>query len=257
MSRISLFPSTAARALLAGVVLSIAPLALHAAESGVEPEAAQILKKSMNYLAGVQQFGLVAHSSIEVALTTGQKIQFDSASAVAVKRPNQLYAARLGEVVDQEFFYDGKTLTLHQVDAGLYATVEAPDTLEGMLDFARETLDIAAPAGDFIYSNSYEILMDGVESGFVVGPSFVEGVVSDHLAFSKPGTDFQIWVARGEQPLPVKLVITSTDVLSAPQFTVNIREWDIVVDHPQEKFQFDKPGDAQAIDFITLDPGSN
>lgn len=255
MSRIRFLSTTAARALLAGVVLSLAPLGLFAGESALEPEAKQTLKKSMNYLAGIQQFGLVAHSSLEVVLTTGQKIQFDSASAVAVKRPNLLYAARLGELTDQEFFYDGKTLTLHQADAGFYATVEAPDTLEGMLDFARESLDIVAPAGDFIYANSYEILMEGVESGFVVGPSFVNGVACDHLAFSKPGTDFQIWVAQGEQPLPVKLVITSTDVMSAPQFTVNVREWDIVVDHPQEKFQFEQPDDAQAIEFTTLDAG--
>lgn len=248
---------TTGRALLAAVVLSFAPSGLVAGESVIEPEAKQILKNSMNYLAGIQQFGLVAHSSLEVVLSTGQKIQFASASAVAVKRPNLLYAARLGELTDQEFFYDGKTLTLHRVDAGFYATVEAPDTLEEMLDFARESLDIVAPAGDFIYSNSFEILMDGVESGFVVGPSFVEGVVCDHLAFSKPGTDFQVWVARGEQPLPLKLVITSTDMMSAPQFSVNIRQWDTVTEHPQEKFQFVQPDGAQAIEFITLDAGSN
>lgn len=257
MSKKSFLSATMARALFAGMVLSFAPLGLSAGESVLEPEAKQTLEKSMNYLAGIQQFGLVAHSSLEVVLTTGQKIQFDSASAVAVKRPNLLYAARLGELTDQEFFYDGKTLTLHQVDAGFYATVEAPDTLEGMLDFARESLDIVAPAGDFIYTNSYEILMDGVESGFVVGSSFVNGVACDHLAFSKPGTDFQIWVAQGEKPLPVKLVITSTDVMSAPQFTVNVREWDIAVDHPQEKFQFVQPDDAQAIEFTTLDAGGN
>lgn len=257
MSKINLAIPQLAWAFLAGAVLTLAPGGLWAGQSEVEPESKQILAKSMSYLSGVQQFGLVAHSSLEVVLTTGQKIQFDTTSAVAVKRPNLLYAARLGELTDQEFFYDGKTLTLHQVDAGFYATVEAPDTLEGMLDFARESLDIVAPAGDFIYSNSFEILMDGVESGFVVGPSFVQGVACDHLAFSKPGTDFQIWVARGDKPLPIKLVIASTDVMSAPQFTVNVREWDIVTEHPQEKFQFVQPDDAQAIEFITLDAGSN
>ena len=257
MSKISFATPQLARAFLAGAILTLAPGWLWAGQSEVEPEAKQILSRSMSYLAGIQQFGLVAHSSLEVVLTTGQKIQFDSASAVAVKRPNLLYAARLGEVMDQEFFYDGKTLTLHQVDAGFYAAIEAPDTLEGMLDFARESLDIIAPAGDFIYSNAFEILMDGVESGFVVGSSFVEGVACDHLAFSKPGTDFQVWVAQGEQPLPLKLVITSTDVMSAPQFSVNFREWDIVTEHPQEKFQFVQPDDAQAIEFITLAAGSN
>ena len=211
----------------------------------------------MDYVGGLEQFGLVTQSTIEVVLDSGQKIQFNTAAAVAVKRPNMLYAARMGELVDQEFFYDGKSLTLHDIDNGFYSTVQAPDTLEGMLDFARDSLDIVAPAGDFIYSNAYEILMEDVESAFVVGKSFIEGVACDHLAFSKPGTDFQVWIAQGDQPLPVKLVITSSDIQSAPQFSVLIREWDIVREVPEEKFAFDKPDDAQAIDFIILDPAGN
>ncbi|HYO28597.1 MAG TPA: DUF2092 domain-containing protein, partial [Azonexus sp.] len=50
-----------------------------------------------------------------------------------------------------------------------FATVPAPATLEQMLDFARTTLDIVAPAGDLLYANAFEILMDNVTSGFVVG----------------------------------------------------------------------------------------
>ena len=200
---------------------------------------------------------MVADTSIEVVLESGQKIQFDNSAAAAVMRPNHFYAVRLGDLVSLVFFYDGETLTLHDADAGYYATVEAPDTLEGMFDFARESLDIVAPASDLIYSNAYEILMEDVESAFVVGQSFIEGVVCDHLAFSKPGTDFQVWIARGEQPLPLKIVITSRDVLSAPQFTVLIREWDIAVEVPQDKFQFTPPDDAQAVDFIMLEPAGD
>ena len=172
-------------------------------------------------------------------------------------RPDRFYAARLGDLVSQEFFYDGETLTLHDVEAGYYSTIEAPDTLEGMLDFARDSLDIVAPAGDLLYSNAYEILMEDVTSAFVVGESFIEGVVCDHLAFSKPGTDFQLWIARGGQPLPLKLVITSSDVMSAPQFTALIREWDIEPGISQETFDFAQPEDAQAIEFIILDPTGN
>ncbi len=209
----------------------------------------------MDFLGGLQQFGLITDSSIEAVLESGQKLQFDSAtSRVSIRRPNRLHALRLGELEGQEFFYDGENLTLYQVDAGYYATVAAPPTLEGMLDFARDSLDIVAPAGDFVYSNAYELLMDGVESGFVVGEVVVEGQLCDHLAFSKPGTDFQVWVARGEQPLPLKLVITSRDVLNAPQFTVVIREWDIAPDLPKEKFTFVPPDEAAAIGFIMLEP---
>ena len=105
--------------------------------------------------------------------------------------------------------------------------------------------------------HAYELLMEDVESGFVVGPSVVEGVVCDHLAFSKPGTDFQVWIARSEQPLPMKLVITSRDVMNAPQFSVVLREWDLASEFSDEKFAFEPPGDAQAIEFTVLEPESD
>ena len=254
MTRIHKSLGALVKAGAAAVMLVTASGGLYAEDAEIYPEAKQILKNSMDYLSALQQFGLVTHSTIEVVLENGQKIQFDAATAVAVMRPDKLYAARLGDLDNHEFFYDGKTLTLHQVDAGFYATLDAPDTLEGMLDFARESLDIVAPAGDFIYRNAYELLMEDVESGFRVGPSMIEGVLCDHLAFSKPGTDFQVWIARGETPLPMKLVITSRDVLSAPQFTVLIREWDVAPDLAREKFEFAKPDDAQTIEFIMLEP---
>ena len=52
----------------------------------------------------------------------------------------------------------------------------APGTLEGMLDFARDKLDIVAPAGDLLYQNAYDVLMQDVTAAFVVGQSVVEGV---------------------------------------------------------------------------------
>ena len=76
-----------------------------------------------------------------------------------------------------------------------------------MLDFARTTLDIVAPAGDLLYANAYEILMDNVTSGFVVGKSVIEGVRCDHLAFRGANVDWQIWIREGSKPLPCKLVI--------------------------------------------------
>ena len=257
MSRLKQLSIPKIKAVLAAMILAIFPASLYAGQDAVSPDAVRILKNSTDYLAGLQLFGLEADSSIEVVTESGQKIQFDNRAMAVVQRPNGFYAARVGDLVEQEFLYDGKTLTLHDADAGYYATVAAPDTLEAMLDFARESLDIVAPGGDFIYANAFDILMEDVETALLVGKSVIEGVVCDHLAFSKPGTDCQVWIARGEQPLPLKIVSTSRDVLSAPQFTVLIREWDIAVDVPKDKFQFTPPDDAQAVDFIMLEPAGD
>jgi hypothetical protein len=236
-----------------GLGLSLLIATSARAHDQLDQTAVDRLRTSLNYLAGMEVFALEAHASLEVVLLSGQKIQFDSSNRLTVQRPNRLHAERMGDLVKQEFFYDGRRLTLHQIDAGLYATVPAPDTIEGMLDFARDYLDIVAPAGDLLYADAFDILMDGVHTGFSVGQSEVAGVACEHLAFSAPGTDFQIWIQQGDRPLPRKLVITSRDVVNAPQFSVVLDAWDQTPDLSDELFDFDPPEDAVGIDFMTFD----
>ena len=250
-----------ARCWLAGWTLLLAggtSLSL-ASEPAIEEAAVERLRKSMDYLADLDAFALETHSTIEAVLDSGQKIQFDSSVHVTVQRPDKLHARRIGDLVDQEFFYDGKTLVLHDAGLGYYAAAEAPDTLEGMLDFARDSLDIVAPAGDFIYADAFDLLMEGVESGFVVGASYVEGTVCDHLAFSAPdtGTDWQVWIQQGEHPLPRRIVITSRDVLNAPQYTVHIGEWNLAPELSSSDFRFSAPEESTAIEFLRADGGGS
>jgi hypothetical protein len=153
---------------LAGVVPISAPAAL-AQPAGIDPHAVKLLKASTDYLASQKQYRVDARTTIEVVLKTGQKLQFDAAASLALERPNKLRGERRGTLVDQIFYYDGKSLALYNPGQRYYATVAAPDTLEAMLDFARTKLDIEAPAGDLLYVNAFDIVMDGVTSAFVVG----------------------------------------------------------------------------------------
>ena len=220
--------------------------------AGIEPQAEKLLKASMAYLAGQKQFTADTRSTIEFVTTSGQKLQFDNAVTMAVQRPNKLWAARVGDLVDQVFYYDGKSLTLHNPGQKVYASVPAPGTLEEMLDFAREKLDIVAPAGDFVYKNAFEILMQDVKSAFVVGKGVVEGVRCDHLAFRAPHVDWQIWIQEGKQPLPRKIVITSTDITGAPQFAVVITKWNLAPKLADGKFTFTPPKGARSIEFLPV-----
>jgi hypothetical protein len=231
------------------------PQAALSQPSGVAPAARQILKTSTDFLARQQKFSLDTESSIEVVLDTGQKIQFDHTTRVSVERPNRLHAERTGDLVDQVFYYDGKSLTLHNPAANYYATIAAPGTLEELLDFAREKLDVVAPAGDLLYKNAYDILMQEVTSGFVVGKSVVDGVRCDHLAFRAPHVDWQIWIEEGKRPLMRKLVITTRDMLNAPQFTVVTKNWNLKPKFGASTFSFKPPRGTQKVEFVLKNTG--
>jgi hypothetical protein len=225
-------------------------LAVLAQPAGIAPEAKQLLKASTDFLAGQKQFSADTRNTLEVVLKSGQKVEFNHTAQQSVQRPNKLRAERTGDLVNQVFVYDGKSLTLHTPQDNAYAQVAAPDTLEAMLEFARTKLDIVAPAGDLLDKNVYDILMDGVTDGFVVGKAVIEGVRCDHLAFRAPHVDWQIWIQEGAQPLPRKFVITTRDLPNAPQFAVTITQWNLKPTFDAQTFTFTPPAGAKKVDFV-------
>lgn len=224
----------------------------HAQPAGVEPQAEKLLRRMSDYLASRQQFTLKAESTLEAVLTSGQKLQYDSPATLMVSRPNKLRAHRKGDITNQEFFYDGKKLTLYNPRENLYATTAAPATLDETLDFAREKLDIIAPAAELLYKNAAERMLKESTSGFVVGPSVVAGVKSTHLAFRGAEVDWQVWIEDGNKPLPRKFILTSKKVSGEPQFTVLIRSWDIAPKLTDNEFSFTAPKGAKKIEFLQL-----
>jgi len=251
---------------IAGMFRACATVALCAAvlsqpvfaqTDGIAPEALKLLKASTDFLGDQKQFSLDTSSTIEVVLSSGQKIQFDHTATQSVRRPDGLRAERTGDLVDQVFYYDGKSLTLHNPGQNYYASIDAPDTLDAMLDFAREKLDIVAPAADLLFTNAFEILTEDVVSGFVVGKAVVEGVRCDHLAFRAPHADWQIWIEEGDRPLPRKLVITTRDMVNAPQFSVVMTGWDLSPNLTDLTFAFTPPDGAVQGQFIIRDAGES
>jgi hypothetical protein len=225
-------------------------LAAQAQPAGISPEAQRLLKASTGFLAKQQRFSVDTRITLEIVLKSEQKIEFNHTARQSVQRPNKLRAERTGDLVNQVFVYDGKSLTLYNPQDKVYAQVAAPDTLEGMLDFARTKLDIVAPAGDLLYKDAYDILLDGVTEGFVVGKAVIEGVRCDHLAFRAPHVDLQVWVQEGAQPLPRRFVITTRDLPNAPQFAVTVTKWNLKPDFGAQTFSFTPPAGAKRVDFL-------
>ena len=225
----------------------------------VDPAAVQVLKRMTDFLDGLQQFSVNTHSMIEELHVSGHRVDRDLAASVTVKRPNKLLAVRTGGLMDQRFFYDGRTLTLYSPTEKVYATKEAPATIEKMIDFARETVGILLPSADLLYRNAFPLLMQDVTLAVVVGKTAVGGVKYDHLLFSRPGVDFQVWVAEGKQPWPARYIVTETGTPALLSITTVLRDWNQAPAVDDARFNFVPPKGAQAISFMPLETtgGSN
>ena len=230
---------------------------LSAPVSEVDPEAIQVLRRATDYLAVLKQFRAESDMTMEYVLMDGQKLQFGHRISVAVQRPNKIRSERVGDLVEQAFYYDGKSLSVALPKEKYYATVAAPPTIDEMLDFARDKLNVIAPASDLFYLNAFERLTEGLTSAIIVGPASVAGVVCDHLAFRNEEVDWQIWIEQGKEPLVRKFVVTSKKMPQSPQFMVTISKWDTAPKLVDAVFSFVPPKNSMKIDILPATTAGN
>ena len=76
-----------------------------------------------------------------------------------------------------------------------------------------------------------------------LGPSAVEGTTCQHYAFRQDDIDWQIWIQKGEYPLPRKLVITTKTDEARPQHTA-VYTWNLAPSFNDAAFTFDPPAGA-------------
>jgi hypothetical protein len=237
--------------LLAFVALAIGGYANPVgAAPAFDPDSQRILQGMSDFIAATPAFTVRTESSLEVVTRNGEKLQFLTPVSASVRRPDRLFSTREGDLVDQRFYYDGKSLTLFNPAQNVYATVPAPPTLDAAIDYARVELDIVAPAGDLIGTNAYAALTEDMYESRYLGMSTVAGQRCHHLAFRGNEVDFQIWVEDGKRPLPWRFVITSKKVAGAPQFATQIVAWDLKPRLRDKDFEFTAPKGAMGIDFV-------
>ena len=166
---------------------AISPPTVRAQATALDPAVTQILQRMTEYLGSLGQFSVHTQNTLEDMLDSGHRVDYDVSAKVIISRPNKLQAERKGDLIDQDFYYDGKTLTLYNPTDKVYATEPAPGTIEEVLDFTRESLGLMIPAADLIYRNAFPLLMQDVTLAKMVGKAVIGGVRCHHLLFSRPG----------------------------------------------------------------------
>lgn len=239
--------------LIALVVFALSttvPQKTRAEAPGVDPAATEILMRMTDYLGSLKQFSVQTQNTLEDVLATGHRIDLDVSAEVTISRPNKLRSERKGDMVNQIFYYDGKTLTLYNPTNNVYATKPVPDSFEGLFKYMYESLGFGVPVSDLVYNDAFPLLMQDVNYAAVIDKAFIGGIKCDHLIFSRPGVDFQIWVSEGPKPLPLKYVVTDTATSGLLSVSTLMSNWKVEPGVEDGQFTFVPPKGAQAIDFM-------
>jgi hypothetical protein len=141
---------------------------------------------------------------------------------------------------------------LYKPSEKVYATEKAPDTIEGMITFARETVGVLLPAADLLYRNAFPLLKQDLTLAVVVGKAVVGGVRCDHLLFSHQDVDFQVWVSEGKEPWPRRYTVTEIGIPSRLSITTVFSDWNTAPAVDDAQFKFVPPEGVEAISLTQL-----
>jgi hypothetical protein len=227
--------------------VAAAALAAGPAAYADETDAKNLLMAMSEYLGAQDRIAFSFVSDLEVVTNDLQKIAFVSSGTVRLERPDKIHATRTGGFTAMEVFYDGSSLTVLDSLENVYAEVAVAGTLDELIDTLRAEHQVHAPGADLLFSNVYDQLMPAVTDVKDLGRGIINGVECDHLAFRTDQVDWQIWIAAGDEPYPCRYVITSKLVVQAPEYRVDVSDWQAGVAFDQHEFVFTNQSGAQQV----------
>lgn len=212
----------------------------------VDTQAVNALRRMGAHLRTLPRFRMHADATRDEVTPGGQKVQLGGTFDYWVRAPNGLRVDVKSDRKHRSFYYDGDSLTVYAPRMQYYAKVAAPPTIGAMLDSVSRAFGLQFPVADVFRWGTESDGVKDLTAAWYVGPALIDSVDTDHYAFRQPGTDWQIWIQRGDRPLLKKVVITTTSEPSQPQY-VAVLDWDLTAGVDDSMFAFTPPSGASRI----------
>jgi hypothetical protein len=225
-------------------------------EGVVEDEAVGALKEMSTFLTSASTLAVHGVGSLDVVTNDGQRIQLDGTTDYKIRKPNGFVIDYDSDVKSRRFIYDGKNFTVYSPKLGYYSTVAAPATNREVLQTIYDKFGISLPLADMFKwaDGSSDDRIKALRSAYNVGPATIDGVETDHYAFREDNVDWEIWIAQGDQPFPVKLVIIDRNDPAKPTFQTRLK-WTLNPTFTDADFAFVPDANAKKIQLATYKGG--
>jgi hypothetical protein len=220
----------------------------------IEPGAVAALQRMGAFLRAQQVMEVQSETTTDDVLASGQKVEYGGTVGLKLWRPNRLRVDVVSDRKNERIFYDGNTFTVFQPAVGYYASFAAPPTVRELVDVLEQRYGVDLPLADLFRLGTDEAQVAAIRGAALVGMSTVKGAPCSHYAFHQADIDWEIWIQDGVQPLPRKLVITTTTERAQPQHT-SVLTWNLAPSFDEQVFSFAPPPNAHRIDFDVPKPG--
>ncbi|MDM0108005.1 DUF2092 domain-containing protein [Variovorax sp. J22R24] len=219
-----------------------------------DERALALLRGMSDTLAGAKTLSFKVRGIVPAPSPTGQFVSLLASSRVVMQRPDKLFVEARGDLFPSDSFYDGKSVTVVTADRKFYAQRDAAGgAIEALMQGLQPGSDATAPFLDLLVADPYAFLTKDLASAFWVGRTAIGGVRTEHLAFTAPGLDWEVWIGTADK-LPRLMVVSYRSGERQPTFTVELSEWKLNAPIPAKTFSAAIPPGAAKLEFKQMGP---
>lgn len=225
------------------------------AASETQVLAREILMRMAAYLGGAKGYSVSLRAGYDAVQKSGQKIEFNESRKITLARPDKLRVE--GERSDgakAQVVFNGKEITLVDGASNIYATAPQPGDVDRSIVHFVSDLGMRLPLAVMLLSRMPSEFETRVKSVDIVEKATVLGRPTHHLAARTNDVDFQVWVADGDQPVPLRVVITYKKSPGQPQFWAQFSDWNMAPAVNDATFTAQIPAGAQKVAFAAQLP---
>ena len=220
----------------------------------LEPKAIDILKAASSRLAAARTMKFTAVHFYESSSRHGHPLAFTTKSEVALQRPDKLRVIMSADGPASEFYYDGKKIMAYAPAENLVAIADAPGALDAALEQAYNSAAIYFPFADWIVTDPYKEMSDGMKLAYYIGQSkVVGGTTTDMVAYIDNGVFIQAWIGS-EDKLPRLLHAIYLDDPERLRHTLLLSDWQLDAAVPPDTFTSVKAASANPMPFAHPHP---
>jgi hypothetical protein len=218
--------------------------------------ARELLSGMATRLATLPGFEVTLAGSYDALQESGQKIEFNEVRAVALLRPDKLRMEQWRSDGARDLIvFDGRTISVFDGEAGVYAQAPQPGSLDDAVVYFVRDLGMRLPLAALLTKRFAAELQQRVTSVDYVEYTEILPVPAHHIAGRTAAVDFQVWIADGDQPLPLRIVLTYVNEPGQPQFRAQFLDWRLQAPAGAGVFSFTAPAEARQIAFAVQVPG--
>ena len=240
---------------LLSVIFALIILATGSTMAGqtMNADADEIVRSMSSFLASTKAFSVAVDISNEIITKGGEKLQFNSSGTLLLQRPARFHIDRQSRFGDVEMFFDGKTVTIYGKNLKSYFQQDVVGTTDDAFSVIGGSIGVVLPATDLLVADPYAALTEEVTSSGYYGTDYVQGIECHHLGFRAEKVDWQLWIRTGGEPLPMKFVITTKWMTGAPQYSVQLNNWNLKPVIAADRFTFVAPAGTEKLQNLPVD----